>query len=158
MNSKHNFHHEHKELLLSEIDSLIDQVSRFYSQRRRSKATVLQTLESDLCHSKSEFRTFERLRDIKLGLRDVVLSAAPDEAWPVPIAVHSRNSEERGGMERRFGNPRKLTDEQVKTIMARHKKGGPGSGVETMAVEFKCSTALIYQIVKKKAPAYKHLT
>ena len=51
----------------------------------------------------------------------------------------------------------KLSDADVHKIRARRKQGGPGSGVETLAVEFGVSTAWIYQILKGTASAYQHL-
>lgn len=51
----------------------------------------------------------------------------------------------------------KLSDADVHKIRARREQGGPGSGVETLAVEFGVSTAWIYQILKGTASAYQHL-
>ncbi len=50
-----------------------------------------------------------------------------------------------------------LSDEDVHKIRARRKQGGPGSGVETLAVEFGVSPSWVYQILKGTASAYQHL-
>ena len=52
----------------------------------------------------------------------------------------------------------KLSDADVHKIRARRKQGGPGSGVETLAVEFGVSRAYVYQILKGTASAYQHLS
>jgi len=51
----------------------------------------------------------------------------------------------------------KLSDADVHKIRARRKQGGPGSGVQTLAIEFGVSTAWIYQILKGTASGYQHL-
>ena len=129
--------------------------------------------EKAIALHKAEIARLERINHVKKTLDDLVRNA-PDNSKKILEDIHQqkitdivseanaksfidkhvRAQEAKAASVR---DTRKLSDEDVAKIFARRRRGGPGSGVETLAVEFNCSTKLIYAILSGKASAYSHL-